>query len=78
MSVKIIGKSFFIGKTLIGKEGTPPPYVPSYNLWEFSDQYGVTLNNVSVSYDPSINVKIDWGDGSSEYIDSDIKYIHTY
>jgi hypothetical protein len=74
MVAKFIGKTVIAGKILIEKSS---PIVPTYNLWDFSNSSGTSLNNVNLSFAPSTTVQIDWGDGSIETIHSDTNYNHT-
>ena len=55
---------------------TPTNYI--LNLWDFSTQSGITINNLNLSFDPSINVEINWGDGLVEQINSNTNYNHTF
>jgi len=75
---KLEDDSYF---SLFGGDGgmvTPTPDILILNLWEFNTQSGVDLNNVNLSFDSSINVQIDWGDGSVESVNSDTNYNHTF
>jgi hypothetical protein len=77
MIAKFFGKTKIIGKTLIGTSGTPAPAILPYNLWDFPNSSGTSLNNVNLSFSPSTTVQINWGDGSIETISSDTNYNHT-
>ena len=75
MSVKIFGKVKILGKAVFGTSGTPA--VLPYNLWDFPNSPGTSLNNVNLSFSPSTTVQINWGDGSIEPISSGTNYTHT-
>ena len=75
MTAKFLGKIVIAGKTLIGTTGESAPILP-YNLWDFSNSTGTTLNNVQLLFNPSTTVQIDWGDGSFENISSGNNYNH--
>jgi len=77
MVAKFFGKTVIKGKTLIGTTGASVPVVSPYNLWNFPNSGGTSLNNVNLSFDPSTTVQINWGDGSIESISSDTNYNHT-
>ena len=74
MSVKIFGKVKILGKAVFETSGTPA--VLPYNLWDFPNSTGTSLNNVKVSFNPSATVQINWGDGSIENISSDTNFNH--
>ena len=78
MIAKISGTTKIIGKTLIGTSGTPAPVLLPYNIWNFTNSAGTTLNNVNLVFNPSATTQINWGDGSIENISSDTNYNHTF
>ena len=70
------GGGFYDG-AVSANTSTPTP-TPTLNLWEFDTQSGVGLNDVSLNFNPSATVQIDWGDGSIETINTDTNYNHTF
>ena len=77
MIVKLLGKTLIAGKTLIGTTGEPAPVILPYNIWDFPNSTGTSLNNVNLLFNPSATVQINWGDGSIENISSNTNYNHT-
>jgi hypothetical protein len=72
--VKILDKTKIYDKVIFG--GTQQPLV-SHNFWQTSAASGTTLRNFSLTH--TSNVEVNWGDGSSsESIDSNVKYNHTF
>jgi len=56
------------------------PELVTYTFWAMSNNTGVTVNSVNVTFSPPTDtVQINWGDNSSpESINSETSYNHTF
>ena len=77
MLARFSGKVIVLGKTLIGATSELAPMV-SYQIGDFLNPSGTTMDGVSLAFNPSATVQIDWGDGSIEPIISNTNYSHTF
>jgi len=68
--VKLSGSTKIYGKIIFDSE-----IYLEYNLWNFSSNSGTILSNLNITHDT--NVKVNWGDGSVEKVNSDTNYNHT-
>lgn len=56
---------------------TPPPVLPSFSIWEFNEQSGANINGLIVNFTGD-KPEIDWGDGTSQELNSGESIEHTY
>lgn len=54
------------------------PIIENYTLWQFAESPETTLTDVSLSFEPTTILQIDWGDGSVEAITTGASYNHTF
>ena len=75
MDVKFYDKVKILGKCVVGGPSQP---ALAYNLWQCATPSGAKLNNVNLNFEPSTDVRINWGDGSVESITPNTNYNHTF
>ena len=56
---------------------TPPPELPSFGIWKINNISGATINGLKVIFGGE-GVDINWGDGSTEEVNSGENNQHTY
>ncbi len=62
------------------KKVASEPSLNSYSFWQITESLGSSINDLNVVFEPpSLEVQIDWGDGSApENIDSGTNYNHAF